>query len=337
MTIKYYTVITDITESVQKRPFAGSKYHDSLQNQLKQVFQIVPQGSLSTPTSILLPVNKSLYKNKTLKISASLALIVILSFSMLAAVQQSYAQSSQDRNQKQNEKTYPKVALGLEKNNENLQLGQSEDDDDDDDGISTALSSGRGNKYGLIAAAERKSDDDHDNKSGHALGASSVIIAKNSAAGWNNITILTKSLKKITVNVTSSTKIIKNGGTNTSYLTMYSRLSIGDNAHVKFSVNGSKNIATYINAVTPSQINARGNVTTKTTNSITIQIRNGETLTLIVTTTPPTSPLYTVITKGGNVTSFANVVSGDNIKATFVVQPDGTFAAITIHMRATET
>ena len=292
-------------------------------------------------------VNKSLNRNKTLRVSASLALIVILSFSILAAVQQSYAQSSQDRNQKKSNSS-KQMVLGLEKKNgvgenENRQIGQAQDEDDDDeDGISTALSSGRGHNYGLIIAAERKShdkdesDDDDDDDRGHALGASSVIIGKNSTAGWNNITILTKSLKKITLNVTSSTKIVKNGGNNTDYLTMFSRLAIGDKALVKFRVDGNVNNATYISTITPSQINARGNVTAKTANSITIQVSNGEKLTLKVNTTLP-SPLYTVVKKVGNVATFTDVVEGARVQATFIVQPDGTLAVTTIHVKASET
>ncbi len=281
-----------------------------------------------------------------LKISASLALITILGLSMVATVAQSYAQPSQDRKQKQDRTPVddnPRVALGQEKRNgfgkdhgQQLGRGETQDQDDDDDDSSTGAAE-RKLERGKLKDRESKGEAGKAPKNhGQALGVSSVIIAKNSASGSESITLLTKSLKKVTVNITNETKIVKNGGTDTSYLTMFARLTVGDHAQVKFKTDGELKKATNVNAITPPQMKAAGNVTAKTTDSITIQTRSGETLSLTVTTTP-TSPLYTVVKKGGSVASFADVEVGDRILTTFTVQPDGTLTTITIHVRAAET
>jgi len=91
--------------------------------------------------------------------------------------------------------------------------------------------------------------------------------------------------------------------------------------------------ATLIVAVTPSQLRAAGNVTAKTPDSITIQARSGESITLNVDTTS-TSPLYTVVKKGGEAVSFDDIEIGDHALITFIVQPDGTLSAITIRAAA---
>ncbi len=169
-----------------------------------------------------------------------------------------------------------------------------------------------------------------DTKGMGAVGAHSVIVSKDSTAGAEAITVLTRDLRKISMRVTSETVIQKNGATSNGTSGVFARLAVGDfvGGQVK-NVSGVRT-AVRISAVTPSQLRATGTIQAASGSSLTIETPKKDSLVFNIDTSA-TSPTFTVIKKGKETVTPSTLSTGDRAQISFIVKPDGTLAAITVH------